>query len=63
MSELAKRIAGPTCAMVLAAGLGGRHGDLAVLVLVAAPEGGLAASVTAVLPPPGGGEGLLPRSR
>jgi hypothetical protein len=43
----------------LAAGPGGRHGELAGLVLVAAPEGGLAAPVTAVLPPPGRAEWVL----
>jgi hypothetical protein len=41
---------------VLAAGLCGRHGDRAGLVLVAAPERGLAAPVTAVELPPGGSE-------
>ena len=41
---------------VLAAGPGGRHGDGAGLVLVAAPERGLAAPVTAVPLPPCGGE-------
>ena len=43
---------------VLAGGLGGGHGDRAGWCLVAAAEGGLAAAVTAVLPAPGGGEGL-----
>jgi hypothetical protein len=44
---------------VLAAGPGGRHGHRDRMVLVAAAERGLAALVTAVPLPPGGGERLL----
>ena len=39
-------------------GPGGRHGDRAGLVVVAAPVGGLAAGAGEVALPPGGGEGM-----
>jgi hypothetical protein len=59
LAEEALVAAGAFVDGVLTPGPGGRHGDRDWLVLVAAAERGLAAPVTAVALPPGGGEGAL----